>query len=84
MIAALLALATTASAAPKLVVLDVDHLDTTFSFTSNALQPETRDPGGLLVPPGIASEWLRLGLQPGDIVQTVNGSHVGDHFYISE
>ncbi|MFT3696764.1 MAG: hypothetical protein QM831_26720 [Kofleriaceae bacterium] len=84
MIATLLA-ATTASAAPapKLVMLEVDHIDTTFSYTSQ-LPLETREPGGLLVPPAASSEWLRVGLQPGDIVESVNGSHVGDHFYIQE
>jgi hypothetical protein len=78
-----LGLATPASAAPaaKLIMVELENYELSFA---NPLPAATAEPGGLLVPPDVAKEWLDLGLLPGDVIRFKNGRAARDDFYVGD
>ena len=85
-VAILLAIATTAAAAPAkptLISVEIDH-EIGFRTFRHGLPPATTEPGGFQVPIGVDPEWLELGLRPGDLVRYANGSPVADRLLVSD
>ncbi|MBX3155158.1 MAG: hypothetical protein KF773_04090 [Deltaproteobacteria bacterium] len=81
----LLATAAIAQAAPAPTVLTIEiDRDKIDKVTFRGLPQATAEPGGIEIPKDADGAWKQLGLEPGDVVRSVNGAPLGDRMHLFE
>jgi S1-C subfamily serine protease len=73
-----------AAPAPTVTTIDVDLIGINRWSLWHNLQQTDVEPGGLMVPADPDHKWDKLGLKPGDVIRTENGSPSSDRLFLIE